>query len=177
MAKPAVVLSLDEQHRTILEERVRSKSSPAREVERARIVLLASEGLPAESIAERVGCGRGTVLLWRTRFAAEGIDALSDQPRSGRPRELPDGIEERIVAKTLKPPPKWLGITHWSSRLLGDELGVSHETVARVWRQHGLKPHRRQTFKFSTDPELEATIEDIVGLYLDPRKCRGSLCR
>lgn len=171
-----VVISLTEEQRDVLEERVKARSSPARDVERARIVLLAANGLPAEAIAERVGCGRGTVLLWRSRFAQEGLDALIDKPRSGRPRELPRGIEERIVAKTLRPPPKRLGITHWSSRLLARELGVSHETVARVWRRRGLKPHRRQTFKFSTDPQLEERIQDIIGLYLNPPENAIVLC-
>ncbi|MGH9890424.1 MAG: IS630 family transposase [bacterium] len=157
MPNRAVVISLTDEQRVALEERVKAKSSAARDVERARIVLLAAEGLPAKAIAERVGCGRGTVLLWRSRFAQHGLQALADAPRSGRPRELPPDIEEWIVAKTLKPPPKRLGITHWSSRLLARELGVSHETVARAWRRHGLKPHRRQTFKFSTDPQLEGT--------------------
>ncbi|MGH2728399.1 MAG: IS630 family transposase [Actinomycetota bacterium] len=176
MPKPAVVLSLTDVQRGVLEERVRSKSSPARDVERARIVLLAAKGLPAETIAEHVGCGRGTVLLWRSRFSVEGLEALTDKERTGRPRSLPRGIDERIIAKTLQPPPKRLGITHWSSRLLARELGVSHETVARVWRGHGLKPHRRQTFKFSTDPQLEEKIEDIVGLYLNPPENAIVLC-
>ena len=176
MSKPAVVLSLSDEQRTVLEERVRSKSSPARAVERARIVLLAAKGLSAETIAERVGCGRGTVLLWRSRFSDQGLEALIDKERAGRPRTLPRGIEERIIAKTLQGPPKRLGITHWSSRLLARELGISHETVARVWRAHGLKPHRRQTFKFSTDPHLEEKISDIVGLYLNPPENAIVLC-
>src|SRR5438309_12003418 len=131
MPNRAVVMDFTEEQRGVLEERVRAKSWPARDVERARIVLLSARGLPAEAIGERVGCGRGTVLLWRSRFAQEGLEALLDRPRSGRPRELPPGIEERIVAKTLRAPPKRLGITHWSSRLLARELSVSHETVAR----------------------------------------------
>jgi transposase len=164
----AVVLELSDADEDLLRERVRAKSLPAREIERARIVLLASDGIPADEIARRVGCSRPTVVLWRSRYASAGIDGLVDDPRSGGPKRLPHGIEERIVAKTLKPPPKRLGVTHWSSRLLAREIGCSYVFITKVWKAHGLKPHRTQTFKFSTDPELETKIEDIVGLYLFP---------
>lgn len=176
MPNHAVVLELSEEDEHGLRDRVRAKSLTAREIERARIVLLASEGLPADEIARRVGCSRPTVVLWRSRYASSGLQGLVDAPRSGGPRRLPAGIEERIVAKTLKPPPKRLGITHWSSRLLAREVGTSHVTVAGVWKAHGLKPHRTRTFKFSTDPELEAKIEDIVGLYLSPPENAIVLC-
>lgn len=159
-----------------LGSRVRSKASPARVAERTRIVLLASEGLPAAAIAERVGCSRPTVLLWRDRYAKTGLLGLEDEPRSGRPRTLPTRLEERIIVATLAGPPKSLGVTQWSSRLLARRLGVSHVTVTRVWRTHGLKPHRTQTFKFSTDPDLERKITDVVGLYLHPPEGAVVLC-
>ena len=98
----------------------------------------------------------------------DGLDGLLDRPRSGRPQTVRRGRRAEILAVTLSPPPEHLGVTHWSSRLLADQLGVSHNTVARVWADHDLKPWRTETFKFSTDPQLEAKVRDVVGLYLDP---------
>lgn len=176
MANRRVVLKVSAADRRVLEARVRAKSSSARDVERARIVLLSADGLSAEEIAERVGCSRPTVNLWRSRYAQRGISGLVDEARSGPPKRLAAGTEDRIVAKTLQPPPKRLGITHWSSRLLAREVGCGHATVARVWRLNGLKPHRRQTFKFSTDPALEEKLRDVVGLYLQPPANAIVLC-
>lgn len=107
-----------------------------------------------------------TVIEWRKRYLAEGIGGLDDRAKSGRPRRIDDVV---IVQATLGPPPERLGVTHWSTRLLGAHLGVSNCTVAKAWQRWGLKPWRRQTFRFSTDPRLEeAKIRDVVGLYLEP---------
>ena len=162
------VLTVTAQDRAELERRVRAKGSPARTVERARIVLLSTEGLTGVEVAERVGCSEPTVVLWRQRYAAGGLAALEDRPREGRPPTIGDDVRLDIVWRTLQPPPPELGITHWSSRLLAKQVGVDHATVARVWRDYGLQPWRLGTFKFSTDPELEAKVRDIVGLYLNP---------
>ena len=170
----SVVLS--EANEIELNARARSKSVPARDVERARIVLLAAQGLPAAVIAARVGCSRPTVVMWRQRYASQGLAGLSDAPRPGAPRTIPQKLRDEILIRTLAGPPKKLGVTHWSSRLLSDQLGVSHMTVARVWREYGLKPHRWETFKFSTDPELEAKVRDVVGLYLNPPERAVVLC-
>jgi len=176
MANHTKVLTVPERDAEVLRQRVRSKSLPARVVERARIVLLAADGLSAKTIAERVGCSRLTVMLWRRRYEGGGLEALADAPRSGAPPRLPASTREDILAATLAPPPESLGVTHWSSRLLGARLGVSHMTVARIWRDYGLQPWRCQTFKFSTDPELVAKVRDIVGLYLDPPESAVVLC-
>ncbi|MDA1241367.1 MAG: IS630 family transposase [Chloroflexi bacterium] len=176
MANHVKVLELAVADRAALERQVRSESGPARCVERARIVLLAAEGLPATAIAERVGCSRPTVIHWRQRYERGGLAALADAPRSGRPKRLPEDIREVILAATLAPPPSQLGVTHWSSRLLGQHLGISHMTVARLWREYGLQPWRQETFKFSTDPELEAKVRDVVGLYLNPPEAAVVLC-
>jgi len=133
--------------------------------QRARIVLLAAEGLPNAEIGRRVGVSRPTVLHWRNRFQAGGVAALADVQRSGRP---PTVDEVAVVTATLEPPPAWLGVTHWSARLLGKQLGISFGEVAKIWRTWKLQPSKRETFKFSTDPELEAKIRDVVGLYLNP---------
>ena len=119
-----------------------------------------------------------TVLAWRKRYDAGGIDALGDLPRSGRP---PTVDEAAVVVSTLNPPPAELGITHWSARLLSDHLGrqgmpVSFAEVARIWRDWDLQPHRVATFKFSTDPQLEAKVRDVVGLYLDPPEKAVVVC-
>ena len=105
------------------------------------------------------------MVKWRGRFAAHGLAGLEDEPRTGRPRVVDDAA---IIADTLEPPPEKLGVTHWSSRLLGKHLGVGDATVARAWRKYHLKPWRRETFQFSTDPEPEAKVRDVVGLYLNP---------
>jgi transposase len=175
MANRAKVLSVSEADAKVLQARVRAKSSPAKVVERARIVLLAAEGLPAEAIAQRVGCSRPTVVNWRKRYEHAGLAGLDDAPRSGAPRTLPHAQADILYA-TLDGPSEELGVTHWSSRLLGKHLGVSHMTVARVWQIYGLQPWREGTFKFSTDPELEAKVRDIVGLYLHPPERAVVLC-
>lgn len=144
--------------------------------ERARIVALAADGLANAQIARRLGVSRPTVILWRTRYADGGLDALADRHRSGRPREIDQDMRLDIVARTLAGPPKHLGLTHWSTRLLASQVGVSNFTVSRIWREHGLKPHRIKTFKFSTDPELVEKIRDIVGLYLNPPEQAVVLC-
>jgi len=175
------VLTVPDVDRVELARRVRAKGSPAREVERARIVLLAAEGLPGKAIAARVGCAEPTVVLWRRRYDRDGLAGLVDAPRSGKPPTIPRQVRDRILAITLGEPPTELGVTHWSSRLLAWRLRregtpVSHATVARVWKDFHLQPHRSGTFKFSTDPELEAKIRDVVGLYLDPPERAVVLC-
>jgi transposase len=148
-----------------------------RDLERARIVLLAAEGLPAAEIAARVGCSRPTVTLWRRRYETDGLDGLGDAPRSGAPPKLDQARKDEILAATLAPPPEQLGVTHWSSRLLATHLGdVSHVTVTRLWKLWGLQPWRSETFKFSTDPALVAKVTDIVGLYLHPPENAVVLC-
>ena len=151
----------------------RSSSVRAGLAQRARIVLLAADGLANTEIAARVSVSRPTVISWRTRYEAEGLDGLDDEPRSGRPRHVD---HEAIIAATLSPPPKKLGVTHWSSRLLATRLGVGNATIARAWREYGVQPWRRETFKFSTDPELVAKVTDIIGLYLAPPENAIVLC-
>jgi transposase len=141
--------------------------------QRARIVLLAAEGMSNTEVAERVGVSRPTVISWRSRYDRRGITGLLDEPRPGRPRSIDHG---RIITETLKPPPKKLGVTHWSSRLLAARLGVANSTVARAWRAYGVQPWRSETFKFSTDPQLVAKVTDVVGLYLAPPENAIVLC-
>ncbi len=135
--------------------------------------MLAAEGVANYEIAERVGVTRPTVNLWRNRYAERGLAGLDGVRPPGRPRSVD---RARVVAATLTPPPKSLGVTHWSSRLLGDRLGIEHSTVASIWKEYGVRPWRSETFKFSTDPELEAKVIDVVGLYLAPPENAVVLC-
>ena len=139
----------------------RSSSIRAGLAQRARVVLLAADGLGTNEIVQRVGLSKPAVINWKRRYAAEGVGGLEDRAKSGRPARI-DAAE--IVLSTLEPPPPALGVTHWSSRLLAKHLGVSDFTVSTTWKKWGLQPWRVETFKFSTDPELEAKIRDVVGL-------------
>jgi transposase len=162
----ALVLRAGDRER--LGELARLPSVPSGLAKRARMILLAADGMPNAEIARVTGVSRPTVISWRGRYEQGGIAGLEDAPRSGRPHEV-DEIE--VIAATLADggrPPARLGITHWSARFLAAELGISFATVARIWRKWKIQPHRTETFKFSTDPELEAKIRDVVGLYLDP---------
>jgi len=172
----AAPLVLREGDRSRLKSLTRSSSVRAGLAARARIVLLAADGLPNAEIARRTGTSRPTVVDWRSRYDAGGIRALDDQPRSGRPPKI-DEID--VVVATLAAdgrPPQHLGVTHWSARLLAAELGISFATVARIWRKWKLQPWRRETFKFSTDPALDAKIRDVVGLYLNPPEKAVVVC-
>jgi transposase len=143
----------------------RSQTVTAAAALRARIVLLAAEGVPNAEIARRVGVSRPTVLSWRQRYTESGVGGLADLDRAGRPPVI---NEADVVIATLTRPPESLGVTHWSARLLADRLGISFASVARIWRKWDLQPWRVETFKFSTDPELDAKVRDVVGLYLAP---------
>src|SRR6266545_2861642 len=143
----------------------RAPSLRAGLAQRARIVLRAADGVGTNESVERVGVSKPTVIAWKKRYATGGIAGLVDRPKPGRPAQVD---EVAVVLATLEPPPQKLGVTHWSSRLLGDQLGISHVWVSKIWLKWGLQPWRRETFKFSTDPELEAKIRDVVGLYLNP---------
>ena len=167
-------LVLSEQDRLTLTSWSRSRSIRAGYVERARIVLACAQpGAGTSSVAAAVGSTRPTVIKWRERFRAQGLAGLEDEPRPGRPKTIDDAA---IIAATLEPPPATLAMTHWSSRLLGRHLGIGDATVARAWRRYHVQPWRRGTFKFSTDPELEAKVRDVVGLYLNPPANAIVLC-
>ena len=168
-----VPLGLREGDRQRLESLRRASSVRAGAAQRARIVLLAADGVSHTEIAERVGVSRPTVIAWRQRYERSGLVGLEDQPRSGRPRTVD---HRAVVEATLRPPPKKLGVTHWSSRLLAARLGLDNTTVARAWRDYGVQPWRSQTFKFSTDPELLGKVTDVVGLYLSPPENAVVLC-
>ncbi len=163
---PAPPLAVKESDLEVLRALVRARTTEQRLVQRARIVLHAAQGTPNRTIAAAVGVAPMTVLLWRTKYARDGLAGLADEPRPGRPPTYSREDRDRVIAMTLEPPSD--GTTHWSAQRLGKRLGMSETTVWRIWQSVGLKPHRTETFKFSTDPELEAKIRDVVGLYLAP---------
>ena len=165
MPRVAPTIALTEGKRTQLERLVSSPTSEQRKVFRARIVLLAAQGWENQAIAEELETSRQTVGLWRSRVAGEGLGDLADRPRAGRRRSYDAIAEARIVAKTLEKPP---ARTHWSAARLAKEVGASASTVLRIWRRNQLQPHRTETFKYSTDPLLEAQAVDLAGLYLHP---------
>lgn len=158
---------ITKRQREELQKLVRSRTNEHRIVERCRIVLLAADGFSTSEIAREVGVTRDTVLLWRKRFTEARVKALlSDAPRSGRPRTIPDDLVAKIVDETQHLTPA--DATHWSTRTMARRHGVSDATVRKIWHAHGLKPHLVRTFKLSTDPEFIAKLRDVVGLYLAP---------
>lgn len=134
--------------------------------ERARIVLICAEGLENKAVCQRLGLHPQTVGKWRRRFLAQRIEGLRDEPRSGAPRTIEDQRIEAVITRTLESQPE--AATHWSSRGMARQSGLSVSTVQRIWRAFGLKPHRQETFKLSTDPDFVAKVRDVVGLYLSP---------
>jgi transposase len=171
--RPAAALPLRDGDRVELERLTRASSVRAGLAQRARIVLLAADGAGNTEIAERVGVARQTVLTWRARYRDRGLAGLDDIPKPGKPKQIDPAA---IITATLKPPPKSLGVTHWSTRLLGARLKVGNSTVAKAWRAYGIQPWRTGSFRFSTDPMLEAKVVDVVGLYLDPPENAVVLC-
>ena len=158
-----------------LERLVRDRNTPQKVVWRARIVLLASDGLTAEGIAAAVDKSLLTVRRWRRRYLAKGVDGLlKDATRPSRVKPLTPEKIKQVVDMTLhaKPP----NATHWSVRSLAAAAGVSYSSVQRIWRAHGLKPHLVETFKVSRDKNFAAKVADVVGLYLNPPDKALVLC-
>jgi len=161
--RPIVVSGADHAE---LERMQRSSAARAGVSRRVRAVLLMIQGLSGVEIAERTGYTVVQVSRIRRRFAETGVSGLHDRPKPGRPPRISARKRAQIVALTLKPP--GAGLTHWSTRDLARQTGVSHTTVHRLWRAHALQPHRVETFKFTTDPAAEEKIHDVIGLYLNP---------
>ena len=168
-------ISISSADREGLEGLVRNRNTPQKVVWRARIVLLASDGLTAEAIAAAVGKSLLTVRRWRRRYVAKGVDGLlKDATRPSRVKPLSPEKIKQVVHMTLhEKPPK---ATHWSGRSMAAAAGISYSSVQRIWRAHGLKPHLVKTFKVSRDKHFAAKVEDVVGLYLDPPDKALVLC-
>ncbi len=165
---------LSKAERTQLEAWVgRPKSAQALAL-RSRIVLAAAEGGSNLEVGERLGVDRATVRKWRNRFAAERLDGLLDEPRPGRPRTISDEQVEAVLTKTLESTPR--NATHWSTRSMAAESGLTQSAVSRIWRAFGLQPHRQDKWKLSKDPQFLDKVKDVVGLYLAPPERAVVLC-
>jgi transposase len=166
MANHSRPIVLGKTDRAELERIQRSPTAPAGFSRRARVVLLLADNLSGAAVARMTGYTVVQISRLRRRFAEQGLAGLDDKPRSGRPPSITARKRAQVVALTLKPP--GAGLSHWSSRELATQVGVSHSTVHRIWQAHDLQPHRIETFKFSTDPHAEEKIHDVVGLYMNP---------
>src|SRR5947208_11833218 len=170
---PAIALSPEQ--RTLLVSQAGSRSLPVRVAERARIVLFAAFGQQDLEIAARMAITPKKVSRWRKRFLALGVVGLQkDAPRPGRKPTISTRLTKRVVTMTTRQQPT--NATHWSTRTMAAAVGISEASVRRIWHSHGLKPHRVETFKISNDPGFAEKLEDIVGLYLNPREHALVLC-
>jgi transposase len=170
----AVAIELTSEERAQLEAWARRRTTAQALAQRSRIVLLAADGLKNTEIARRLGTGRPMVTKWRTRFAERRLDGLVDEPRPGRPRTVTDEQVEAVVIKTLETTPK--NATHWSTRSMAAEVGLTQNAVLRIWQAFGLQPHRQDTWKLSKDPLFIDKVRDVVGLYLNPPERAVVLC-
>ena len=175
MRSPAAPLLVTDEQRLVLERLFRSRTAPHRDVQRARVLLLAGEGFAHTRIAAEVGVCAMTVKAWRDRFAEDGLEDFSAvRPGRGRKPSIAAERVAEIVRLTLHETPP--GETHWSCRTMAARAGVSPATVQRIWSARGLKPHRVETFKLSNDPRFEEKLVDVVGLYLHPPENAIVLC-
>jgi transposase len=173
--RTAAPVELNPEQRAALERIARQRSLAARLVERARIVLRASEGLENKQIAAEMGIMPEKAARWRNRFLEGGLAALEkDAPRPGRTRIITERQVKKVVKMTLHQKPA--NATHWSTRTMAAAAGISEASVRRIWHAHGLKPHLVKTIKLSRDPEFTEKLEDIVGLYLNPPEHAMVLC-
>jgi transposase len=170
----AVEITLSDEERVRLEGWARRRNSAQGLAERARIVLAAAEGLKNTEIAQRLSVHRTSVTKWRNRFAERRLDGLLDEPRPGRPRTITDEQVEEVIVKTLESTPK--DATHWSTRSMAREVGLTQNAVLRIWHAFGLQPHRQESFKLSRDPLFVDKVRDVVGLYLNPPERAVVLC-
>src|SRR3954453_7161641 len=169
-----VGIELTDDERVQLESWARRRTSAQALALRSRIVLLAADGRNNTEIAERLGVHRPMGRKWRGRFAEQRLDGLTDEPRPGRPRTVTDAQVEEVIVKTLETTPT--DATHWSTRLMAREVGLTQSAVLRIWQAFGLQPHRQDTWKLSKDPQFIAKVRDVVALYLNPPERAVVLC-
>lgn len=170
----AISLRVNNEQRAELERfasRPRTAQALAR---RCRIILRSADGASDTEISEKEAVSRQSVSKWKKRFITGGVDALVDEPRPGTPRKITDEDVERIITKTLESTP--VDATHWSTRSMANSTGMSQSAISRIWRAFGLRPHRMETFKLSSDPIFIEKVLDIVGLYMNPPEQAVVLC-
>src|SRR5215208_7672110 len=166
----AVEITLTGEERAQLEAWARRRTTAQALAQRSRIVLAAADGLKNTQIAQRLGVGRPMVTKWRNRFAEQRLD----EPRPGRPRTISDEQVDEVIVRTLETTPK--DATHWSTRSMAKEVGLTQNAVLRIWHAFGLQPHRQEAFELSTDPQFVEKVHDVVGLYLNPPERAVVLC-
>ncbi len=172
--RPKKALTLEPVDKEKLKLLARRPKTAQRVALRSKIILIAAEGQSNQQIARRLGVTGATVGKWRERFRVRGMEGLSDEPRPGAPRKITDAQVEEAVTRTLESAPA--AATHWSTRSLAEQVGLSQSAIVRIWRSFGLQPHRSETFKLSTDPFLIEKVRDIVGLYVNPPEHAVVLC-
>jgi transposase len=173
MARKSTEITLSDEHRKLLETWVAAHATPQQVVLRCRIILLKADGMNDIRVAEKLGVNRHTCRLWRQRMLADGPSGLWEVA-PGRGRKPRADLAAKLIEATLSTKPK--GQTHWSSRGMAREQGVHHSTVARVWSEHEIKPHRHKTFKLSRDANFVPKLVDVVGIYLSPPQNAVVLC-
>jgi len=175
MSRKAAPVVVTAEEQKALESLANSRTAPYRRVQRARLILLAAEGMDNTAIAREVGLSRTMVVQWRQRFIGERLAGLADRPRPGKPRQYSDADRLRVIETACTQKPDG-GETHWSVRTLAQATGVGRDTVHQILRQAKLKPHRVGTFSRSPDPDFVAKVVDVVGLYLHPPEQAVVLC-
>jgi transposase len=164
--RPKAPLILSDDEREKLNTWASRPKSTQRLATRARIVLACAEGRDNQDVASRLRVSIATVGKWRKRFLENRLEVLADEPRPGAPRTITDAMVEKVVTKTLEEKPKTA--THWSTRGMAQAVGLSQSAIVRVWNAFGLKPHKSETFKLSTDPYFVEKVRDVVGLSMSP---------
>jgi transposase len=172
--RPKAELVLSTEERLTLERLANRRKSPQALAMRARIVITCAKGDTNRVVAAKLGVSEAMVGKWRRRFVENRLDGLFDEPRPGAPRKITDDQIEQVVVKTLEEKPK--DATHWSTRGMAKEVGLSQTTIRRIWHAFSLQPHRAESFKLSTDPFFIEKVRDVVGLYLDPPERAVVLC-
>lgn len=172
--RPKAELILNEAEREQLQAWTRRRKTSQALALRSRIVLACAKGLDNRAVAQQLSVAPQTVSKWRSRFVRARLDGLLDAPRSGAPRTVTDADVEAVITRTLESKPR--NATHWSTREMAAQTGLSQSTISRIWRAFGLQPHRQETFKLSSDPLFVEKTRDIVGLYLDPPTKAMVLC-
>ena len=173
MARPISVVDVTSEERSELRRRVASPTTSQRDALRARIVLLRSQGHKEADVAQKAGTSINTVSLWSKRFELKGLGGLEDEPGRGRKPSLPPDKVRQVITRVTQPP---RGRKKWSTRSMAAAVGISHQSVHKIWESNDLKPHLVRTFKISNDPRFEEKFWDVIGLYLDPPEKALVLC-
>lgn len=173
MARPISIVELTPEERQELQHRVKAPTTPGRDSLRARIILRRAAGIRQVDVAQELGVSVACVNKWSQRFERDGLAGLRDQPGRGRPTSIPEDTVEQVILRATQPPaPR----TRWSVRTMAEAMGISPDSVHRIWQANGIKPHLVRTFKLSTDPQFEEKFWDVIGLYLDPPERALVLC-